>query len=453
MELYMRDMTRGKSWGHILRLSLPILVCVIFGQSGLINSFAAGRYLGEDALSVIGNVAALSEIFMLFAYGMNVGGSVVVSQLSGAGRNEEKNLAICTLFIAGAGFAVVITVLGVILSKPMLTAISTPAEIFNDSHEFLLVILHSLIFMYIFNIASGIFTALGDSLTPAVYLILSNVINFALDLLSVYFTDLGVVGLAWAGLVSQAIAAISVFLTLAVKLRVRQKLKSDTPVFTFKCFTYLMKNIVPAMLHSSVSAIGNVLIQGVINPMGTAVIAGLALGGKINGFAGNCIDSIPDGNSAFAAQNIGGGDLTRVKEGFRAGLVMVTILSVLFSLAIIFFHDEVINFFVEKGTSEEAVKIATYYIITAAAVYPLMGIKYLCDDILRAAGRMKLYLLTTVNNLAIRVALVYILTPRFGAAAIYFSYSTALAVTAIISIIIYRKGIWKKSLYNIHNLH
>jgi Na+-driven multidrug efflux pump len=183
----MRDMTRGKPFTHIFRLSLPILVCVIFGQSGLVNSFAAGRFLGEDALSIIGNVTALTEIFMIFAYGMNVGGSVVVSQLSGAGRHKERNLAICTLFIAGAGFAIVITVLGIILSRAMLTAISTPAEIYGGSLEFLRIILLSLIFMYIFNIASGIFTALGDSLTPAVYLIASNVINFAFDLLSVFF--------------------------------------------------------------------------------------------------------------------------------------------------------------------------------------------------------------------------------------------------------------------------
>ncbi|MDR0903318.1 MAG: hypothetical protein LBM59_01645 [Ruminococcus sp.] len=449
----MRDMTKGKPWSHILRLSLPILVCVIFGQSGLINSFAAGRFLGEDALSVIGIVTAITEIFMIFAYGMNVGGSVVVSQLCGAGRNDDKNLAICTLFIAGAGFAIIITILGTIFSRAMLTAIETPAEIYADSHEFLRVILLSLIFMYIFNIASGVFTALGDSLTPAVYLILSNVINFVLDLFSVFYTDLGVVGLAWAGFISQGLAAAAVFFTLAVKLRVWKKLKKSTPVFTLKCFFYLMKNIVPAMLHSSVSAIGNVFIQGVINPMGTAVIAGCALGGKINGFAGNCIDSIPDGNSAFAAQNIGSGDFNRVKEGFRAGLIMVTFLSVAFSLAIIFFYDSIISFFVEKGTSKEAVDIAAHYIITAAAVYPLMGIKYLCDDILRAAGRMKLYLLTTVNNLGIRVLLVYILAPKLGAAAIYVSYSAALAVTAIISIIIYRKGIWRKKLYSIHNLH
>ncbi|MDR0974287.1 MAG: polysaccharide biosynthesis C-terminal domain-containing protein [Ruminococcus sp.] len=447
----MRDMTKGKPFNHILRLSMPILICVIFGQSGLINSFAAGRFLGEDALSVVGNVSALTDIFMIFAYGMNVGGSVVVSHHCGAGRNDEKNLTICTLFIAGAGFAIVITVLGTLFSGAMLRAISTPAEIYSDSLEFLRVILLSLIFMYIFNIASGIFTALGDSLTPALYLIASNGINFALDIISVKYLDFGVTGLAWAGLISQAIAAAAVFFTLLHKRK--QSVTAKTPVFTYKCFKHLIRNIIPAMLHSSVSAIGNVLIQGVINPMGTAVIAGCALGGKINGFASNCIDSIPDGNSAFAAQNIGGGNFRRVKDGFRAGLIIVLIISGIFSLSVILFHNQIIGFFVEKGTSEEAVKIASYYIITAACVYPLMGIKYLCDDILRAAGRMKLYLLTTVNNLVLRVALVYILAPKFGAAAIFISYTAALAITAIISIIIYRKGIWRKKIDNIHNLH
>jgi Na+-driven multidrug efflux pump len=208
----------------------------------------------------------------------------------------------------------------------------------------------------------------------------------------------------------------------------------------------MMKNIIPAMIHSSVSEIGNLLIQGIINPMGTAAIAGCALGGKINGFASSCIDSVPDGNSAYAAQNIGAGKLSRVKEGFHASLVIVLILSGLFTAAVLIFHNYIVHLFMEENTSTEAVNIAVYYIISAAFVYPLMGVKYLCDDLLRAAGRMKLYLLTTVINLSIRVISVFIFAPTFGVTAVYIGFCLSLILSTAVSIIIYRKNLWRKKL-------
>jgi Na+-driven multidrug efflux pump len=178
--------------------------------------------------------------------------------------------------------------------------------------------------------------------------------------------------------------------------------------------------------------------------MGMAAIAGCALGGRINGFASSCIDSVPDGISAYAAQNIGGGHLNRVKTGFRAGLIQVLVLSAVFTAAVLLFSDRIITFFVEHNTSAEAIGIARYYIISAACVYPLMGVKYLCDDILRAAGRMKLYLLTTVNNLVLRVIIVYALAPVLGVASVFIGWSAALGVTAVISVILYKKELWKK---------
>jgi Na+-driven multidrug efflux pump len=441
----MTDLTKGKPFSHILRLSLPLFFCVLFQQSGLIHSFAAGKYLGEEALSVIGNVTALTEIFMIFAYGMNVGGSVVISQLFGAGKREEQNLAMTTLFITGAALAAVITALGFIFSVPVLRLVNTPAEIFADSQKFLHIFLIGLVFMYIFNIASGIFTALGDSITPAVLLIISNAVNLTLDILSAKYTSLSVSGLAWSGLIAQVVAAATTVLMLMLKQK-KNRNPEKTPLFTLSCFRVLMKNILPAMIHSSVSAIGNVLIQGAINPMGTAAIAGCALGGKINGFASNCIDSVPDGNSAFAAQNIGAGKFHRVKDGFHAGLVIVLVLSGLFTFAVLIFHDTIINLFVETHTSAEAVNIAMYYIISASFVYPFMGVKYLCDDLLRAAGRMKLYLLTTVINLALRVIIVFSLTPYFGVKAVYIGFCAALVLSAIFSVFIYRKNLWQKNL-------
>jgi Na+-driven multidrug efflux pump len=392
---------------------------------------------------------------MLFAYGCNVGGSVVISRLFGAGlagagltgtkKSGDMRLAVTTLFLSGAVFALLITILGMVFSGFLLDIINTPDILMEDSKTYLFVFLIGLVFMYIFNIACGVFTALGDSITPGIFLIASNIIILVLDILSARYTSFGVAGLAWSAVISQAVAAVFTLVTLRVKIRCFDN-NAKTPLFSLKMLVLLMKNIVPAMLHSSVSAVGNVMIQSVINPMGIAAIAGTALGGKINGFASGCIDSVPDGNSAYAAQNIGAGKLSRVRSGFRAALIIVLTLSGILTLAVIIFADPIITLFVDHNATFEAVSIAKTYIISAACVYPLMGAKFLCDDILRAAGRMKLYLLTTVNNLVLRVVLVFALAPSLGVVSVFIGYTAALAATALVSILIYRKKLWQRGL-------
>ncbi|MDR0992480.1 MAG: polysaccharide biosynthesis C-terminal domain-containing protein [Ruminococcus sp.] len=438
----MRDLTTGNTFRAVLGISFPIFLSVFFQQSGLAESFFAGRYFGEAALSAVGNASVLAAFFMLFSYGLNVGGSVVISHLYGGKDYALLVRAVSTLFISGAVFALAVTVLGTVFCRSALALINTPPEIVDMSENYLKIFLIGLIFMYIFNICSGISTALGDSVTPCILLIIFNILSIAFCFIAAKL-ELGVEGLAAAKVIAQFICTVPAVFFIHKKLgRFRIKLTREN-MFSREILKKLFTNVIPATLHTSVGSVGNMFIQAAINPLGMSAIAGLTLGGRINGFASDCIDSIPDGTSAFAAQNIGAERFSRVKKGFRAGLIQVLCLSVLFSAVFIIFGGGIAKLFTDNG-SLEAVHTAKQYICITALCFPLMGVKYLCDDILRAAGRMKLYLFTTVQNLVLRVLFVYIFTPFFGAAAVGFSFAAATAISAAVSIGIYRKQIWRR---------
>jgi putative MATE family efflux protein len=438
----MRDLTSGKPFSAILKISLPIFFSVFFQQSGLAESFFAGRYYGEAALSAVGNAAALTAFFMLTAYGLNVGGSVVISHLFGAKDYSGAIRAAATLFISGAVFAAAVTALGIVFCRPLLLFINTPPEIISASVSYLRVFLCGLMFMYLFNICSGISTALGDSFTPCVLLLVLNILTIVFGYVSAESGG-GVAGLAAARVIAQFICTVPALILIFRKLRSLGITVPRSELFSKKVFYKLVSNVIPATLHTSVGSVGNLFIQAAINPLGMSAIAGLSLGNRINAFSSDCIDSIPDGTSAFAAQNIGAQRYVRVKKGFRAGLCLVLCLSTAFSVLYIIFRNEIAAFFTGDETAE-AVKTAADYISITALCFPLMGVKYLCDDILRAAGRMKLYLFTTVQNLFLRVILVYILTPFIGALAVSVAFCAATSITAIVSIAIYRKQIWRR---------
>jgi putative MATE family efflux protein len=437
-----KDLTTGNPFRAIFRISLPIFLSVFFQQVGLAESFFAGRFYGESALSAVGNASALAAFFMMGAYGMGVGGSVVVSHLFGGKDYAAVIRAVSTLAVSGALFAALISAFGIVFCRPLLYLINTPDEIIGMSQTYLTVFLTGLGFMYIFNICSGVSTALGDSVTSCVLLLIQNILSITLCFI-IGKSGAGVAGLAAARVATQVLCTVPALFLIIKKLRRLEIKIPKNELFSPPLMKKLISNVIPATLHTSVGSIGNMFIQAAVNPLGMSAIAGISVGSRINGFASDCIDSVPDGTSAFAAQNIGAGRYMRVKKGFRAGLFQVSVLSSLFAVIFIIWRNPIAAFF--TGTdAPETIKTAALYISVTALSFPLMGIKYLCDDILRAAGRMKLYLLTTVQNLLLRVGLVYALTPILGAPAVGIAFAAATAVTAVVSIIIYRKQFWRR---------
>ena len=214
------DMTVGKPSGVLWKFTIPMLVSVMFQQMyNIVDSIVAGKFVGVNALAAVGASYPITMIFMAVATGLNIGCSVVISLYFGAKEYKQMKSAVSTSLLTVLGISVLLTVLGLIFSRPLMVLLKTPGDIFGDSALYLNIYIGGLIFLFLYNICTGVFTALGDSRTPLYFLIASSLGNIVLDLVFVINFHMGVSGVAWATFLAQGLSSLLAFLTLRKRLK------------------------------------------------------------------------------------------------------------------------------------------------------------------------------------------------------------------------------------------
>ena len=204
-----KDLTVGKPNKVLWMFCLPLFGSIIFQQLyNIADSFVAGKFISNDALAAVGNSYEITLIFIAFAFGCNIGCSVIVSQLFGAKKYKELKTAVYTTLIASGVLCVVLMTIGMLFSESLLGLINTPSHIMADSKLYLDIYIMGLPFVFYYNVATGIFSALGDSKTPFIFLACSSVSNIAVDILFVAAFHMGVAGVAWATFLCQGISCI-----------------------------------------------------------------------------------------------------------------------------------------------------------------------------------------------------------------------------------------------------
>lgn len=215
-----RDLTVGKPITAILKYTLPLFGSIIFQQLyNIADSLVAGRYIGTDALAAVGNGYEITLLFIAVAFGCNIGTSVITARYFGKKDIRGVKTTVSTAIIVSTVIAVILTALGLGLTKPLLNLIKTDPVIFTDSYEYLMIYLGGYIFLLSYNIATGIFSALGDSLTPFLFLAASSVTNVIVDIVFVKTLHMGVKGVAWATFLCQGVSAILALAFMFVRLR------------------------------------------------------------------------------------------------------------------------------------------------------------------------------------------------------------------------------------------
>ncbi|NLZ83564.1 MAG: MATE family efflux transporter, partial [Clostridiales bacterium] len=213
------DLTEGNISRKLWAFSIPMLISVIFQQLyNIADSVIAGKYIGEDALAAVGASYPISMMFMAVAIGSNIGCSVVVSQLFGGKMYKEMKTAITTTFITVGALSVLLTVMGLLLSDNLIRMINTPDNIFKDAYLYISIYMGGLVFLFLYNVCTGIFNALGDSKTPLYFLVGSSLGNIFMDWLFVAVFGMGVDGVAWATFICQGIAGVLSLITLIIRL-------------------------------------------------------------------------------------------------------------------------------------------------------------------------------------------------------------------------------------------
>lgn len=440
-----KDLTIGEPSRVLLKFCLPLFGSVIFQQLyNVADSFVAGKFVGEAALAAVGNSYEVTLIFIAFGFGCNIGCSVIASQLFGAKRFGQMKTAVFTALIATGVLCAVLMALGFGFCSQLLEWIHTPADILADSRLYLDIYILGLPFVFFYNISTGIFSAMGDSKTPFYFLAASSVSNIGMDILfttalSTVFTR-GVDGVAWATFLCQGVSCIlAVFFVFRRFGRIETDEKPE--LFSWRLLGKISVVAVPSILQQSFISVGNIIIQGVINSFGSAVIAGYSAAVKLNNLVITSLTTLGNGISNFSAQNLGAGKTDRIRAGFRAGLRLVWTLCIPFALLYFFLGKSLVYIFLDDGSGEAMLTGVTFLRIVAP-FYFVVAAKLVSDGILRGMGKMRQFMTATFTDLVLRVVLAFGLSKLWGVTGIWLSWPIGWSVATVMSIFFYR-SIWK----------
>ena len=438
------DLTVGKPSTVLRKFCLPLFRSIIFQQLyNIADSWVAGKFIGQNALAAVGNSYEITLIFIAFAFGCNIGCSVIVSQFFGAKKYGEMKTAVYTAMISSAVLCGVLMLVGLCSCDRLLDLINTPEVVFADSKLYLDIYVWGLPFVFFYNISTGIFSALGDSKTPFIFLAASSTTNIGMDILFVKAFDMGVAGVAWATFLCQGVSCVLAVIVVMLRLR-GVKTSEKVQAFSAKILKRFTVIAVPSILQQSFISVGNIVIQSVINRFGTDIMAGYSAAVKLNNLVITSFTTLGNGVSNFAAQNIGADKLDRVRAGFAAGLKLVWAICVPIVLLYFFCGRLLMGFFLDEPT-QLALHSGITFLQILSPFYFVVSAKLVADGILRGAGMMRQFMVATFTDLILRVVLAFVLSgTTLGSTGIWCAWPIGWTVATGLSIFFYHRGAWNR---------
>lgn len=437
-----KDLTIGKPETVLWKFCLPLFGSIIFQQLyNIADSFVAGKFVGEDALAAVGNSYEITLIFIAFAFGCNIGCSVIVSQLFGAKKYRDLKTAVYTTLIASGVLCIVLMAAGLGFCGALLKLINTPDNVMADSILYLRIYCLGLPFVFYYNVATGIFSALGDSKTPFIFLAASSTSNIGMDILFVTAFKMGVAGVAWATFLCQGVSCI-LALVFVFRRFVGIHTEGRVPVFSGRLLGQISVIAIPSILQQSFISVGNIIIQGVINSFGSSVMAGYSASIKLNNLVITSLTTLGNGVSNYTAQNMGAGKPQRVREGFRAGVKLVWVLCIPLFLLYFFAGKRLVYLFLQEPAGT-AMQVGIEILRIFAPFYFIISAKLVADGILRGAGMMGKFMAATFTDLILRVVLAVVLSKTaLGTTGIWMAWPVGWTVATVLSVLFYHTGVW-----------
>lgn len=440
----------GKS---LFFFALPMILGNLFQQFySTVDSIIVGQFVGEDALAAVGASYSLTTVFIMIAIGGGIGASVITSQYLGAGLHGKMKTSVNTALLSFLTVSVVLGGIGLIFSRKILMGLNTPENVLADAVWYLKIYFAGLPFLFMYNILSSIFNALGNSQTPLYLLIFSSLLNIVLDLALVGGLGVGIGGAAFATVFAQGLSAVISFYLLMRSLKAYENGKpegelkegTESRIFDAQMLGNMVKVAIPSMLQQSIVSIGMLLVQSVVNGFGSSVLAGYTAGMRIESIC--IVPMIASGNamSTFTAQNLGAGKPERIKRGYLAAVRMVAAFAAAICLILSIFHEYIIRSFLEAGSEPAAFETGNAYLSFIAFFFVFIGLKAITDGVLRGAGDVVVFTLANLFNLGLRVTAAFTLAPFIGVQAVWFAVPMGWAANYLISLIRYLSGKWSQ---------
>lgn len=429
-----KDLTVGSPGKVLVMFTIPQFISVIFQQLyNIADSVIAGKFAGETALAAVGASYPITMIFMAVAVGCQIGCSVAISKRFGSGEMTKVKTCISTAVIAGLALSAAMTILGVLFSATMMKLVNTPENIFPEGNLYLKIYTGGFIFLFLYNVVTGIFNSLGDSKTPLYLLISSSVGNIILDVVFVTVFRLGVAGVAWATFIAQGIACVCSLAILAKRVKNIANGEKSVP-FSVPALKEILAVAIPSVLQQSFISVGNMFIQYWVNGYGSSVIAGYSAAIKLNTCAVTVFTTLGNGVSSFTAQNMGANKTQRIKSGLKSGMIFALITAAFFSIIFLLFNNFFLSMFMKNDSSELAYETGGMFLKIVAPFYFVICVKLICDGILRGSGYMNFFMAATFTDLILRVVLAFILSKPLAQNGIWTAWPISWFIAAIMSI-------------------
>lgn len=347
---------RQKPFRALLVFALPMILGNLFQQTyTLMDSAIVGRYVGEQALAAVGASYALTNIFICIAIGGGIGASVVVSRYFGSKEFPRMKLAVYTACLAFLGVSILLGGFGLALSRQIMEVLQTPADVLDMAVDYLNIYFAGLPFLFLYNVFSSMFNALGKSRIPLYFLIFSSVFNVVLDMVLVTKANMGVTGVAWATLIAQGISAVLSFLVLLRELK--RFPSGKTGIFSHTELLQMTRIALPSILQQSTVSIGMMLVQSVVNSFGSEALAGFSAAMRVESICIVPMAAFGNALSSYTAQNLGAGQEERVVKGYHATNRMVLCSAVLICVCVELLERPLVALFLGADGTETAFSV------------------------------------------------------------------------------------------------
>ena len=377
------DMTEGNIWKHMLRFSIPMAVGLLFQQLyNTVDTLIVGQFVGQQAQAAVGSTGPIINTIVGFCAGLATGASVVISQRYGAHDKEGLSKAVHTTVALTFIVSLIATGLGQLIVTPMLRFMQTPEDVMPESGTYLSIYFAGISGILFYNLGSGILRAVGDSRRPLIFLIISALLNTALDLLFVLAFGMGVDGVAYATILSQILSALMILFTLSRErgsygIRWR-KVRVDR-----ESLSMILKLGLPSSIQAAVTSFSNVFVQSYINAFGSACMAGYGVYNKIDAFALIPVQSISMSSTTFVGQNWGAKQPARAREGVRTATVMSLVSTAVLGLAVFVFARPLMGFF---SPEKEVIEYGIRFIRIVTPFYIAVCFNQIYAGALRGIG-------------------------------------------------------------------
>ena len=434
-------MTEGAIWKKILVFAVPLIIGNLLQQMySTIDSIIVGHYVGKSALAAVGSSTSIINLFIAFSQGASVGAGVVISQYMGARDKKSVHSAVHTAAAVAALLGLFLTLAGVLMSGQLLVRMQTPDDVINVSTLYLRVYSAGLVFNVVYNMATGIMNAAGNSKRPLIYLGAASVTNIVLDMLFIAVGGMGVEGAAIATDVSQAVSCVLAMMYL-FRVDADYRILPKDMHINGHMLSKIIKIGLPTGIQSMVISLSNVIIQSSVNSFGSTQMAGFGAYMKVDGFNILPVLSISMAVTTFVGQNYGAGRIDRVKKGAAVTVVMGLIYTALTGILLLTFSEPIMRLFTDDADIIAAGELAMKYF---CPYYMLLSILNVLAGTVRGAGKSVPPMVILLFAMCIfRVLWIKLVLPHYNTIdVVYMVYPVSWVIGAALMALYTWKGKW-----------